>query len=62
MANSAWKIPSLDDEVVLAKPGDTISLTDADGNVKESYEVVAVRPGDEIQPGTSVIEVKGVKS
>lgn len=42
--------------------GETIQVTGNDGSHKESLEVVNVRSGDEIQPGSLIIEVKEVKT
>lgn len=54
----SWKRYNSDDNI--ANEGDTIAITDKDGNVKETLEVVTVYDRDEIQPGTFVIEVKEV--
>ena len=46
----------------VAEVGETIQVTGSDGSSKESLEVVNVRSGDEIQPGSLIIEVKEVKT
>lgn len=56
---SNQKDNSNDDSI--AQVGEKMTISDNKGNVKEELEVVNVRSGDEIQPGTRIIEYREVK-